>query len=110
MRQQDDIDDCDQSEFGLALLVLDSPKNSPSAKLDQLEFEDQINRVLETLSYREREIIKLRYGIEDGHTYTLAEIGRIFKVTRDRIRQVEANAIRKLQHPARLHQLEGFLQ
>jgi RNA polymerase primary sigma factor len=55
--------------------------------------------VLKTLTYREREIIKLRYGIGDGYTYTLEEVGRIFKVTRERVRQVEAKAIRKLQHP-----------
>jgi len=70
-----------------------------------------------TLSYREREIIKhrqasptgLRYGIGDGYTYTLEEVGRIFKVTRERVRQVEAKAIRKLQHPVRARKLEGFL-
>ncbi len=60
---------------------------------------DKIEQVLKTLTYREREIIKLRYGIGDGYTYTLEEVGRIFKVTRERVRQVEAKAIRKLQHP-----------
>jgi RNA polymerase primary sigma factor len=65
--------------------------------------------ILKTLSYREREIIKLRYGIGDGYTYTLEEVGRIFKVTRERVRQVEAKAIRKLQHPVRSRRLEGFL-
>ena len=66
-------------------------------------------QVLKTLTYREREIIKLRYGIGDGYTYTLEEVGRIFKVTRERVRQVEAKAIRKLQHPVRARKLEGFL-
>ncbi|MBN2584419.1 MAG: sigma-70 family RNA polymerase sigma factor, partial [Planctomycetes bacterium] len=65
--------------------------------------------VLKTLTYREREIIKLRYGIGDGYTYTLEEVGRIFKVTRERVRQIEAKAIRKLQHPVRARKLEGFL-
>ena len=64
---------------------------------------------MKTLTYREREIIKLRYGIGDGYTYTLEEVGRIFKVTRERVRQVEAKAIRKLQHPVRARKLEGFL-
>ena len=64
---------------------------------------------MKTLTYREREIIKLRYGIGDGYTYTLEEVGRIFKVTRERVRQVEAKAIRKLQHPARRRRLEGFM-
>ncbi len=70
---------------------------------------DRIEEVLKTLTYREREIIKLRYGIGDGYTYTLEEVGRIFKVTRERVRQVEAKAIRKLQHPVRSRKLEGFL-
>ena len=61
---------------------------------------DKIDQVLKTLTYREREIIKLRYGLGDGYTYTLEEVGRIFKVTRERVRQIEAKAVRKLQHPA----------
>ena len=70
---------------------------------------DRIEEILKTLTYREREIIKLRYGIGDGYTYTLEEVGRIFKVTRERVRQVEAKAIHKLRHPVRAKKLEGFL-
>ncbi|CAG0955108.1 RNA polymerase sigma factor SigA [Phycisphaerales bacterium] len=70
---------------------------------------NRIEQVLKTLTYREREIIKLRYGIGDGYTYTLEEVGRIFKVTRERVRQVEAKAIRKLQHPVRARKLQGFV-
>ena len=70
----------------------------------------RIEVVLKTLTYREREIIKLRYGIGDGYTYTLEEVGRIFKVTRERVRQVEAKAIRKLQHPVRARKLQGFME
>jgi DNA-binding CsgD family transcriptional regulator len=70
---------------------------------------NRIEQVLKTLTYREREIIKLRYGIGDGYTYTLEEVGRIFKVTRERVRQVEAKAIRKLQHPVRARKLHGFV-
>ena len=70
----------------------------------------RIESVLKTLTYREREIIKLRYGIGDGYTYTLEEVGRIFKVTRERVRQVEAKAIRKLQHPVRARKLQGFVE
>ncbi len=69
----------------------------------------RIEQVLKSLTYREREIIKLRYGIGDGYTYTLEEVGRIFKVTRERVRQVEAKAIQKLQHPIRSRRLAGFL-
>jgi len=70
---------------------------------------EKIEGLLKTLTYREREIIRLRYGLGDGYTYTLEEVGRIFKVTRERVRQIEAKAVRKLQHPVRSQQLEGFL-
>jgi len=83
----------------------DAPDNSASAEMLKKCMED----VLKTLTYREREIIKLRYGIGDGYTYTLEEVGRIFKVTRERVRQVEAKAIRKLQHPVRRRKLESFM-
>ena len=71
---------------------------------------EKIERLLKTLTYREREIIRLRYGLGDGYTYTLEEVGRIFRVTRERVRQIEAKAVRKLQHPIRSQQLEGFMK
>ena len=71
---------------------------------------EKIDALLKTLTYREREIIRLRYGLGDGYTYTLEEVGRIFKVTRERVRQIEAKAVQKLQHPVRSQQLEGFLE
>lgn len=83
---------------------------SPVSVAAQEMLKDQIGQVLKTLTYREREIIKLRYGLGDGYTYTLEEVGRIFKVTRERVRQIEAKAVRKLQHPARSKQLQGFLE
>ena len=64
---------------------------------------------MKTLTYREREIIRLRYGLADGYTYTLEEVGRIFKVTRERVRQIEAKAVAKLQHPVRSRYLEPFV-
>ena len=70
---------------------------------------DRIEGLLKTLTYREREIIRLRYGLGDGYTYTLEEVGRIFKVTRERVRQIEAKAVRKLQNPVRSKKLEGFV-
>ncbi len=85
---------------------VDSPVNTAGGGM----LKDRIEEVLKTLTYREREIIKLRYGIGDGYTYTLEEVGRIFKVTRERVRQVEAKAIRKLQHPVRSRKLEGFME
>ena len=62
------------------------------------------------MTYREREIVRLRYGLGDGYTYTLEEVGRIFKVTRERVRQIEAKAVRKLQNPIRSQLLEGFMK
>ena len=89
--------------------IEDDSAESPVVAATQEMLKDKIDAVLNTLTYREREIIKLRYGIGDGYTYTLEEVGRIFKVTRERVRQVEAKAIRKLQHPVRARKLEGFL-
>ena len=85
---------------------VESPINTAGGEM----LKDRVEEVLKTLTYREREIIKLRYGIGDGYTYTLEEVGKIFKVTRERVRQVEAKAIRKLQHPVRARKLEGFLE
>jgi len=101
------IGESDDSYFGD--FIEDDEVDSPVASATQEMLKDRIDAVLKTLSYREREIIKLRYGIGDGYTYTLEEVGRIFKVTRERVRQVEAKAIRKLQHPVRARKLEGFL-
>ena len=70
---------------------------------------DKIEHVLKSLTYREREIIKLRYGLGDGFSYTLEETGRIFKVTRERIRQIESKALKKLQHHTRADHLKGFV-
>ena len=89
--------------------IEDESIDSPVSSATQGMLRERIDTVLKTLSYREREIIKLRYGIGDGYTYTLEEVGRIFKVTRERVRQVEAKAIRKMQHPVRARRLEGFL-
>jgi RNA polymerase primary sigma factor len=101
------IGESEDSYFGD--FIEDEEVDSPVASATQEMLKERVDVVLKTLSYREREIIKLRYGIGDGYTYTLEEVGRIFKVTRERVRQVEAKAIRKLQHPVRSRKLEGFL-
>jgi RNA polymerase primary sigma factor len=69
----------------------------------------RLDTVMNDLSYREREIIRLRYGLTDGYTYTLEEVGKIFSVTRERVRQIESKAVRKLQQPYRTRALAGFL-
>jgi RNA polymerase primary sigma factor len=101
------IGESEDSYFGD--FIEDETAESPVQSAAQEMLKDRIDEVLKTLTYREREIIKLRYGIGDGYTYTLEEVGRIFKVTRERVRQVEAKAIRKLQHPVRARKLEGFM-
>ncbi|MEE9311012.1 MAG: RNA polymerase sigma factor RpoD [Planctomycetota bacterium] len=101
------IGDSDDSFFGD--FIKDDNADNPVGIASQEMLKDKIDGVLNTLTYREREIIRLRYGIGDGHTYTLEEVGKIFKVTRERVRQIEAKAIRKLQHPVRSRKLEGFL-
>lgn len=89
--------------------IEDDKAESPVSAAAQEMLKEKIESVLETLTYREREIIKLRYGIGDGYTYTLEEVGKRFMVTRERVRQIEAKAVRKLQHPIRSRKLEGFL-
>ena len=101
------VGESEDSYFGD--FIEDEKVESPVLTATGEMLKDRIEGVLKTLTYREREIIKLRYGIGDGYTYTLEEVGKIFKVTRERVRQVEAKAIRKLQHPVRARKLEGFL-
>jgi RNA polymerase primary sigma factor len=101
------VGESEDSYFGD--FIEDDGAESPVSAAANEMLKDKIEQVLKTLTYREREIIKLRYGLGDGYTYTLEEVGRIFKVTRERVRQIEAKAVRKLQHPVRSRQLEGFL-
>ncbi len=97
-------DDCSFGEF-----IEDSASDNPVRTATNCILRDKIESLLKTLTYREREIIRLRYGLGDGYTYTLEEVGRIFKVTRERVRQIEAKAVRKLQNPVRSQHLEGFI-
>jgi RNA polymerase primary sigma factor len=101
------VGESEDSKFGD--FIEDQRAESPVTRASQEMLKEKLERVLNTLAYREREIIKLRYGLGDGYTYTLEEVGRIFKVTRERVRQIEAKAVRKLQHPIRARKLEGFL-
>ncbi len=101
------VGNSEDSHFGD--LLPDGAARSPAVGAAQGMLRGRIAKVLKTLSYREREIIKLRYGLGDGYSYTLEEVGHIFKVTRERIRQIEAKAVRKLQQPSRSQELVGFL-
>ncbi len=102
------IGESEDSYFGD--FIEDETAENPILAATHGMLKDKIHQVLDTLTYREREIIKLRYGIGDGYTYTLEEVGRRFRVTRERVRQIEAKAIRKLQHPIRSRKLEGFME
>jgi len=102
------IGESDDSYFGD--FIEDESAESPMQAAGQEMLKERIDDVLSTLTFREREIIKLRYGIGDGYTYTLEEVGRIFRVTRERVRQIEAKAVRKLRHPVRARQLASFLE
>ena len=102
------VGESEDSAFGE--FIEDQGTQSPMRSASQCMLREKIEGLLKTLTYREREIIRLRYGLGDGYTYTLEEVGRIFKVTRERVRQIEAKAVRKLQHPVRSKQLEGFLE
>ncbi len=90
-------------------LLQDGSEGGPIEAAGREMLRDKIDQVLKSLTFREREIIKLRYGLGDGYSYTLEETGRIFKVTRERIRQIESKALKKLQHETRTKHLVGFL-
>jgi RNA polymerase primary sigma factor len=100
----------DSEERELGAFIEDKTAENPIDGVAETMLKEKIERVLKTLTYREREIIKLRYGLGDGYPYTLEEVGRIFKVTRERVRQIEARAFRKLKEPDRTRHLEGFLE
>lgn len=102
------VGNSEDSQFGD--LLPDTGAQAPAVGAGQDMLRNTLKQVLETLSYREREIIKLRYGLGDGYSYTLEEVGHIFNVTRERIRQIEAKAVRKLQQPGRSQDLVGFLE
>ncbi|WP_425616886.1 RNA polymerase sigma factor RpoD [Anatilimnocola sp. NA78] len=102
------VGDSEDSSFGEFLQ--DNSSDNPVFCASNAILREKIEQLLKTLTWREREIVRLRYGLQDGYTYTLEEVGRIFKVTRERVRQIEAKAVRKLQHPNRSQHLEGFLK
>jgi RNA polymerase primary sigma factor len=102
------VGESEDSSFGDFLEDDNESDPADTAMLEMLR--KKIDHVLRSLTSREREIIKLRYGLGDGYSYTLEETGRIFKVTRERIRQIESKALRKLQHETRAEHLKGFME
>ncbi|MGB9883043.1 MAG: RNA polymerase sigma factor RpoD [Microgenomates group bacterium] len=100
----------DDKEATLEQFVADNNQPSLYDKVSRELLKDALNKVLETLSPRERKVLIMRFGLEDGKPKTLEEVGKEFKVTRERIRQIEAKAIRKLKHPTRARKLKDFLE
>jgi len=101
------VGDHDDSYFGE--FVEDYREEDPLYDTNQESLKDRIEHAMQDLNYREREIIRLRYGLADGYSYTLEEVGKIFSVTRERVRQIESKAVRKLQQPYRCRSLASFL-
>ncbi|MEM7454588.1 MAG: sigma-70 family RNA polymerase sigma factor [Planctomycetota bacterium] len=101
------VGDHDDSYFGEFLE--DHRDDDPLYDTHQAALKSRIDEAMEHLNYREREILKLRYGLADGYSYTLEEVGKIFSVTRERVRQIESKAVRKLQQPYRSRALSSFI-
>ena len=89
--------------------IEDTREESPVERVNCEAIRENLNELLYDLSYREREVIRLRYGLANGHLYTLDEVGRFFALTRERVRQIEIRAIKKLQHPTRFETLAEMM-
>ncbi len=99
----------DSDETSLGDFIEDKGAEDPSDMTSMSMLKDRIKDVLDTLTEREREVLEQRFGLVDGYSRTLEEVGKQFQVTRERIRQIEAKALRKMRHPTRIRQLEGFI-
>jgi RNA polymerase primary sigma factor len=100
----------EEEESHLGDFIVDQANISPSEQMINVNLHEQTAEVLKSLSPREEKIIRLRFGLEDGSEHTLEEVGHDFSVTRERIRQIEAKALRKLRHPSRSYRLKTFLE
>jgi RNA polymerase primary sigma factor len=105
---QSPVGDGDDAHFGD--FIEDKSAESPSERTAYSMLKERLQEVLVTLTERERQVLDFRFGLTDGYSRTLEEVGKQFNVTRERIRQIEAKALRKLRHPTRLRKLEGFLE
>jgi len=105
---QSPVGDSEDTNFGD--FIEDKAAENPSDMTSYSLLKDKLGDVLASLSERERKVLELRFGLGDGYSRTLEEVGRQFKVTRERIRQIEAKALRKMRHPTRIRQLTGFLE
>lgn len=102
------VGDSDDTSFGD--FIEDKAADNPMEEAGFAMLKEKIIDVLDTLTEREREVLEQRFGLKDGYSRTLEEVGRQFQVTRERIRQIEAKALRKMRHPTRIRKLEGFIE
>ena len=100
----------EDGDVRVADFIEDKTTENPSEGISQFLLQEKLDHVLTSLTERERQIVRMRFGLVDGTGRTLEEIGAIYRVTRERVRQIEAKALRKLRHPTRLRQLQGFLE
>ncbi|MEP6602568.1 MAG: RNA polymerase sigma factor RpoD [Spartobacteria bacterium] len=105
---QSPVGESEETNFGD--FIEDKSAENPSDMTAIVLLKEKIKDVLDTLTERERQVLEQRFGLVDGYSRTLEEVGRQFRVTRERIRQIEAKALRKMRHPTRIRQLEGFLE
>ena len=100
----------EEEDSHLGDFIEDRAVVSPSDAVINVNLKEQTAQVLRTLTAREEKVIKMRFGLEDGSEHTLEEVGQSFQVTRERIRQIEAKALRKLRHPSRSRKLKAFVE
>ena len=100
----------EESDSNLGDFIEDQDALAPADAARLSRWKEQLEEVLDTLTEREENVLRLRFGLEDGRTRTLEEVGQVFGVTRERIRQIEAKALRKLRHPSRSKRLKDFLE
>ena len=100
----------EEEDSHLGDFIEDDKTQTPSDSVSFIMLKEQLLSVLDTLTPREEKVLRLRYGIDDGKPRTLEEVGKEFNVTRERIRQIEAKALRKLRHPSRSRRLKDFLE
>ncbi|HHF51344.1 MAG TPA: sigma-70 family RNA polymerase sigma factor, partial [Candidatus Aminicenantes bacterium] len=100
----------EEEDSHLGDFIEDKIMQSPPDKVISINLREQIDEALKTLTQREAKVLKMRFGLGDGNEHTLEEVGQQFKVTRERIRQIEAKALRKLKHPTRSKKLQSFIE